>query len=81
MIQLIQHVKLFREGEWRDSDILLAGQKIAAVEDRIEVSLPGLEVKDGQGMRAVPGYVDRHVHITGGGGEGGFSNEIGRAHV
>ena len=76
MIQLIQHVKLFREGEWRDSDILLAGQKIAAVEDRIEISLPGLEVKDGQGMRAVSGYVDRHVHITGGGGEGGFSNEV-----
>ena len=55
MIQLIQHVKLFREGEWQDSDILLAGQKIAAVEDRIEISLPDLEVKDGQGMRAVPG--------------------------
>ena len=34
MIQLIQHVKLFREGEWRDSDILLAGEKNAAGGER-----------------------------------------------
>ena len=76
MMKLIRHVKLFRDGDWRDSDILLAGHRIAAIDSQIEAAAPGLEEVDGQGMRAVPGYIDRHVHITGGGGEGGFSNEV-----
>ena len=28
---------------------------------------------DGDGMVAIPGLIDLHVHFTGGGGEGGFS--------
>ncbi len=76
MIQLIKHVKVYRETAWRDSDILLAGQKIEAVDGRIEASAPGLVTVDGRGMFAVPGYLDRHVHITGGGGEGGMSNQV-----
>lgn len=76
MIQLIQHVKTYRNGTWRDTDILIAGRQIAAIDDRIDAVVPGLSVVEGHGMTAVPGYIDRHVHITGGGGEGGFSNEV-----
>lgn len=74
-MRLIRHVKVFRENAWRDSDILLEGERIAAIDDRIEVCAPGLIESEGCGMKAIPGYLDRHVHITGGGGEGGFSNE------
>ena len=31
---------------------------------------------DGKGMRAIPGYIDQHVHITGGGGEGSFITQV-----
>lgn len=54
-------------------DLLLAGEKIAAVEVPGKISLTGLEVEhfEGRGLQAIPGFIDPHVHITGGGGEGG----------
>lgn len=76
MFRLIQNVNVFRGGGWRSSQLLLAGTEIALLDDTLELLIPGLTVTDGQGMYAIAGYVDRHVHITGGGGEGGFSNEV-----
>ena len=31
---------------------------------------------NGKGLFAVPGFIDAHVHITGGGGEAGFSSQV-----
>ena len=76
MFRLIKNIKVFRAGAWRDSQILLAGPSIALLDDKLALTIPSLAETDGQGMYAVPGYVDRHVHITGGGGEGGFSNAV-----
>jgi beta-aspartyl-dipeptidase (metallo-type) len=47
--------------------------KIAAIEDNAEISWKGGEVQviDGTGCLLTPGFVDPHVHILGGGGEGG----------
>ena len=53
-------------------DILIAAEKIAHIEDHIELPLSLAETIDGTGLIAVPGFIDGHVHITGGGGEGGF---------
>lgn len=57
------------EGE---KDILTGGKRILAIADHIEPPL-GVEVKiiDCKGLNLVPGLIDSHVHITGGGGEGG----------
>lgn len=52
-------------------DVLCVGPRIAAVGDLSGVSLPDLEVLDGSGLMALPGFIDNHVHILGGGGEGG----------
>ena len=38
----------------------------------IPEGFPGLEVIDGEGKLLFPGFIDSHVHIIGGGGEGGF---------
>ena len=76
MFKLLKNIKVYRSGAWRDTNLLIAGPSIALLDDALTLSIPGLEVIDGQGMYALPGYVDRHVHITGGGGEGGFSNAV-----
>jgi len=76
MLKLIKNIRIFREGEWRPSELLIADKRIAAVEDKIDCTFAELEVIDGKGMRAIPGYMDQHIHITGGGGEGGFSNQV-----
>ncbi|CAM3826816.1 beta-aspartyl-peptidase [Alkalicoccus chagannorensis] len=70
-IHLIQQSHLFTPEDEGQADILIAGGRIAAVRSRIEPS-DEMEVTDGRGLVAVPGLVDGHVHITGGGGEGGF---------
>lgn len=76
MIKLIKNIRIFRDGQWKASEMLIADKRIAAVADAIPCDYEGLEVIDGRGMRAIPGYIDQHVHITGGGGEGGFSNQV-----
>ena len=76
MIKLIKNIRVFRDGEWKPSEILIADKRIAAVGDTIDCTFDGMEVVDGRGMRAIPGYIDQHVHITGGGGEGGFANQV-----
>lgn len=55
-------------------DVLQAGGKICAIRDSIEFGsdLP-VEVLDGSGKLLLPGFIDSHVHILGGGGEGGYS--------
>lgn len=50
----------------------------------LEIREPGAEAPHGvalesvdlQGLRVVPGFIDGHVHVTGGGGEGGFATRI-----
>lgn len=51
--------------------ILTVNDKIIAVEDEISADLPGLEVIDLNGAIVTPGLIDQHIHVTGGGGEGG----------
>ena len=76
MIKLLKNITLYRDGEWKASQMLIADKRIAQVADKIECQIPDLEVIDCGGMRGIPGYIDQHVHITGGGGEGGFSNQV-----
>jgi len=53
-------------------DVLLAGKKIVAIEDSIDLP-SNLKVKiiDAGGLKLTPGLIDAHVHIAGAGGEGG----------
>jgi beta-aspartyl-dipeptidase (metallo-type) len=53
-------------------DILLSVDRIVAIEEQLTVCLPNLSVIDCPKKIAVPGFIDSHVHILGGGGEGGF---------
>lgn len=55
-------------------NILVAGEKIAMIGEGL--SLPAVydcEVVDCEGNYVVPGFIDSHVHLIGGGGEGGYA--------
>ena len=68
---LIKNVFVYAPEKVGVRDILTVGGRIVAVAENLTVSLPGLEVVDGKGLIATPGLIDQHIHVTGGGGEGG----------
>jgi len=71
MLTLIRDIPTYAPEPLGVVDILLAGGLIAHVGRLGTVNLPGLREVDGRGLVAVPGFIDAHVHILGGGGEGG----------
>lgn len=70
---LIQDVETFTPDSAGRTDLLLAGTRIERIARAI--ALPGglADVISGEGLVAVPGLVDGHVHLAGGGGEGGYA--------
>ena len=73
MITLIRDGEVFAPEPLGRKDVLLAGGGIAAVAEPGRIRVEGLEadVVDAAGKRVLPGLIDPHVHILGGGGEGG----------
>ena len=57
-------------------DLLLGGGRVLQMGPSLAPGLDGVEVVDADGLIALPGIVDQHVHITGGGGERGFSSRV-----
>lgn len=82
MITIIRNINVYKPEHLGIKDVLLIGNKIAAIEDNIAIDLN--EIVDvieinGKGKILVPGFIDSHVHILGGGGEGGFSTRTPEA--
>ena len=58
--------------------LLLGGGKVLWMGD-VEPALPAslaVETLDLDGARLVPGFIDGHVHVSGGGGEAGFATRV-----
>ncbi|MGV8981451.1 beta-aspartyl-peptidase [Clostridium sp.] len=74
MVTLIKGGKVYAPQYIGKKDILICGDKIELIEDSINVENCGFEVKviEASGKLVFPGFIDSHVHILGGGGEGGF---------
>lgn len=74
MFTLIKNGYVYAPEELGKKDILIAADKIANIDDTIDPApaLKGLQIMNAEGKFVVPGFIDPHVHITGGGGEGGF---------
>ena len=82
MVVIIRNAEVYTPEYVGKKDVLLLGNKIAAVEDHISVEIKGpVEVTeiDAEGKLLVPGFIDSHSHIQGGGGEGGFTTRTPEA--
>ncbi|MFC5774077.1 beta-aspartyl-peptidase [Ectobacillus antri] len=73
MLTLIKNGYVYAPNEIGYKDVLIAGGKIAYLGDNLTVpdDFP-VQVIDATDLLVVPGFIDSHVHIIGGGGEGGF---------
>ena len=67
---LIRNASLFSPDPLGTNDILIINDRIAAIAQNISIPewLGPVQEMDGKGLFAVPGFIDAHVHITGGGG-------------
>ncbi|WP_102264349.1 beta-aspartyl-peptidase [Mesobacillus jeotgali] len=74
MLTLIKNGDIYAPDYLGKKDILLVDSKIGFIQDEIENPDGFVEVQviDATGKKVVPGFIDSHVHLIGGGGEGGF---------
>lgn len=71
---LIKNAEVYAPEAQGRKDVLICNEKIEWMGENPELSESlSCTVVDGSDKILVPGLIDRHVHITGGGGEGGFS--------
>lgn len=70
---LIKNADVFAPEPGGRCDLLIGGGKILRMEPDIRIPRRYCEVVDARNLKAVPGFIDGHVHIMGGGGEGGFA--------
>jgi beta-aspartyl-dipeptidase (metallo-type) len=72
-VTLIREGNVFAPSPLGKKDILILGSKVVAVSNPGEIHISGVSVveEDASGKLVIPGFIDSHVHILGGGGEGG----------
>jgi len=77
MLTLFKNALVYGPDPLGKKDILTGGKTILAVNDHIDPpGGGGCEIVDCEGLWLVPGLIDSHVHITGGGGEGGPASRM-----
>ncbi len=73
MLLLLKNADVYTPEPAGRCDLLIGGGKILAMEPDIRIPRKYCEVIEARNFKAVPGFIDGHVHIMGGGGEGGFA--------
>ena len=83
MIKLIQNIDIYAPEHLGKKDVLIIHDKIVKIADAGSLSIPSYfpesEQIDGTNLILTPGFIDCHVHVLGGGGEGGFANRTPEA--
>ncbi|NNF51187.1 MAG: beta-aspartyl-peptidase [Gammaproteobacteria bacterium] len=75
-LSLIKNARVLAPGKLGIRHLIIAGEKIAWMGDTVPSLPAGTPVIDLEGQTVVPGLVDGHVHLTGGGGESGFATRV-----
>ena len=72
MLTLLLNADVYAPTPLGRRHVLVGGERVVAIAaDRPEIAGVPVETVDLEGRRLVPGLVDAHVHVTGGGGEAG----------
>lgn len=73
MITLLREGNVYSPEPLGKKDILILGSKIGAITQPGQIKIQGVQIDevDASGKTVLPGFIDSHVHILGGGGEGG----------
>lgn len=74
MITIIKNGEVYSPEYLGKKDVVLVGNKIEGIYESIDSPKKFVDVNiiDASNKVVLPGFIDSHVHILGGGGEGGF---------
>lgn len=75
MIKLLKHAQVLAPDSLGQQDVLLLADRIGAIAPNIDPPSGAgwqVDVYDCRGKYLVPGLIDGHVHLIGGGGEAGY---------
>ena len=75
MLTLLTNAQVFEPEDLGICHVLCGGGRILCVSHK-PIDPGAAEVVDCEGQTLVPGFIDGHAHITGGGGEAGFSTSV-----
>lgn len=77
MLTLISNARVFAPDDLGVCHVLVGGGRILAIgDDRDEFVSGQVAEVDLGGKRLMPGFIDGHAHVTGGGGEAGFHTRV-----
>ena len=81
LIKLLKKAEVYAPAYLGKKDVLVIADKVVRIEDEITgyEGLPEVEIFDLTGKKLLPGYIDMHMHITGGGGEQGPASRVPEA--
>lgn len=80
MIKRIKNAMVYAPEYLGVMDVLWAGGEICQIGKDLDIGKNvEVEIIDGAGKFLVPGFIDSHEHIMGGGGEGGFATRTPEA--
>ena len=74
MITLIKNADVYAPEHLGKKDILIANGKIERIADNIKLAGLPHQTINARGKKVSPGLIDKHAHITGGGGEFGYES-------
>lgn len=82
MLKIIKGIDVFSPEYLGTKDVLLIDSKIGKIADNITpppLDFMEVEIIDGKNSILTPGFIDGHVHLIGGGGEGGYTTRTPEA--
>jgi beta-aspartyl-dipeptidase (metallo-type) len=77
LLKLLSNAQIFAPEDLGLCHVLIGGGRIIAVrEQKADIAAAHATEFDLEGRRLIPGFIDGHAHVTGGGGESGFSTRV-----
>jgi beta-aspartyl-dipeptidase (metallo-type) len=77
LLKLLTNAQVFAPEDLGLRHVLIGGGRIIALSgNKAELSAAPATEFDLEGQRLIPGFIDGHAHVTGGGGESGFKTRV-----
>jgi len=73
-LKLIKNAEVYAPEYLGKKDLLVGGEQILAIENNMHIDVIDVEEIDAAGKYVLPGLIDQHVHIIGGGGKFAYAS-------